>query len=42
MNCMQWLRYCLSVGWPRSDLKGLADLYWKYHPQANTACDGTK
>ena len=29
--CHKWLSYCLSIGWPRETLKGLADLFWKYH-----------
>ena len=28
-----WLHYCLSIGWPRSSLKGLTDLWWKYHDE---------
>jgi hypothetical protein len=26
-----WLHFCLSIGWPRSSLKGLTDLWWQYH-----------
>jgi hypothetical protein len=29
--CHKWLSYCLSIGWPRETLKGLADLFWQHH-----------
>lgn len=26
----QWLRYCLSIGWKKSDLDDLQHLFYKY------------
>lgn len=30
MKCAQWLVYCLSIGYSKSDLKELEKLFWKY------------
>ncbi len=30
-QCAEWLRYCLSIGWKKSDLDALEHLWWKYH-----------
>lgn len=30
-ECAQWLAYCLSIGWSKSDLDALEELWWKYH-----------
>lgn len=30
--CAKWLRYCLSIGWNRSDLEELERIFWQYHP----------
>lgn len=28
-----WLDYCLSIGWPRSALSRLTDLWWEFHDE---------
>lgn len=30
-KCAEWLSYCLKIGWPRSSLDELQELWWKYH-----------
>lgn len=32
-KCAEWLAYCLSIGWKRSDLDALKALWWKYHDE---------
>lgn len=29
--CAEWLSICLKLGWPKSSLDMLQDLWWKYH-----------
>lgn len=29
--CMEWLHFCLQIGWPKSQLDALEELWWKYH-----------
>lgn len=29
--CVKWLRFCLDIGWPTSNLDALRDIFWKYH-----------
>jgi hypothetical protein len=29
--CARWLRYCLTIGWSRSDLDQLEEIWWRYH-----------
>jgi hypothetical protein len=31
--CAEWLSYCLSIGWPKSELDALESLWWKYHDE---------
>ena len=28
--CGQWLHWCMDHGWKKSDIQGMADLFWKY------------
>lgn len=35
--CAQWLAYCLSIGWDKSDLDELQRIWWQYHPLAKRA-----
>ena len=30
-DCAEWLRYCLIIGWQKSQLNALEDLWWQYH-----------
>lgn len=30
-ECAEWLSYCLSIGWRKSDLDALESLWWQYH-----------
>jgi hypothetical protein len=30
-QCAEWLSYCLKIGWPKSALDQLEDLWWQYH-----------
>ena len=30
-KCAEWLIGCRQIGWPRSMLDQLEDLWWKYH-----------
>ena len=30
---MEWLNYCKSIGWKASDMRGLTDIWWKYHDE---------
>lgn len=30
-ECVEWLHYCLSIGWNKSQLNALEALWWKYH-----------
>ena len=29
--CAEWLHYCLSIGWHKSQLDDLEALWWQYH-----------
>ncbi|MBA7658075.1 hypothetical protein ES703_66023 [subsurface metagenome] len=29
--CAAWLAACLEIGWSKSDLDDLENLFWKYH-----------
>lgn len=29
--CAKWLQCCLRVGWPKSSLDDLEQLWWRYH-----------
>jgi hypothetical protein len=31
LACAQWLSYCLSIGWPKTDLDELERLWYQYH-----------
>ena len=31
LNCAQWLRYCLSIGYTKEELPALADIWFKYY-----------
>ena len=31
--CAEWLAFCLSIGWPKSDLDKLEALWWKHHDE---------
>jgi hypothetical protein len=30
-HCARWLKYCLSIGWTKSDLDALEHLWWECH-----------
>jgi hypothetical protein len=30
-RCAEWLRYCLEIGWKKSQLDALEKLWWKFH-----------
>jgi hypothetical protein len=30
-KCAEWLAYCLSIGWIKTDLDRLEYLWWKHH-----------
>lgn len=32
-GCAEWLKACLEMGWQRSDLDFLEELWWKHHDQ---------
>ena len=29
--CSKWLSYCLSIGWEKSTLDRLQEIWWQYH-----------
>jgi len=31
MACAEWLKYCLSIGWRKSDLDDLQRIWWQWH-----------
>jgi hypothetical protein len=31
--CAKWLSYCTEIGWSKSALPKLADLWWQYHDE---------
>jgi hypothetical protein len=31
LHCARWLKYCLDIGWSKSDVDHLEKLWWKYH-----------
>jgi hypothetical protein len=33
IQCAGWLRYCLEIGWQKSDLDALENLWWEYHDE---------
>ncbi len=30
-KCLEWLKYCLSIGWKKEHLKGLQKIWLKCH-----------
>lgn len=30
-ECLEWLHYCLKIGWPKSAMDDLEVIWWKYH-----------
>ena len=30
-DCLDWLKYCLEIGWNKSDIDRLEQLWWLYH-----------
>lgn len=39
MKCFQWLDYCLKIGWPKSSLERLQELWWEYHDDEGNIMD---
>lgn len=31
VECAQWLSYCIGIGWDKSSLDFLEQLWWDYH-----------
>lgn len=31
LKCLEWLRYCLEIGWDKGSVNGLEKLWWQYH-----------
>lgn len=27
--CGEWLSFCLSIGWPKSDIEALQNIFWR-------------
>lgn len=32
-ECAEWLAFCLRIGWQRSDLNKLEEIWWQYHDE---------
>ena len=30
-DCSRWLSFCLSIGWEKSALDRLQEIWWEYH-----------
>lgn len=30
IRCLEWLAYCLSIGYKQSDLNGLEKIFWTF------------
>lgn len=30
-HCMEWINTCKMLGWPKSTIPRLVDLWWEYH-----------
>jgi hypothetical protein len=30
-DCAKWLQACKDMGWPKTDMPALCDLWWRYH-----------
>lgn len=30
-RCLEWLTYCLQIGWPPDDLVALQKIWWEHH-----------
>ena len=28
--CLEWIRYCESIGWMKKDIPTLVDIFWQY------------
>lgn len=37
--CAKWLSYCLEIGWPKSALDKLEELWWEYHDDYGRLCE---
>ena len=33
-ECLEWLNYCVKIGWPKSSLDKLEEIWWKFHDDA--------
>lgn len=40
LKCAQWLQYCVSIGWPKSDLDALEMMWWQYHDDNGNLKEG--
>ncbi len=38
--CCRWLVTCEDIGWPKSSMKGLENLWWEYHDDDGLSIDG--
>ena len=36
-DCARWLSYCIDLGWDKSNLQELEDLWWEYHDDKSAA-----
>lgn len=39
LACEEWLAFCKSIGWPKSTMPQLCDLWWDYHDNEGTLRD---
>lgn len=39
-KCAEWLSFCLSIGWRKSDLDCLEALWWRFHDDDGRLIEG--
>lgn len=30
-KCLEWIKACQDIGWPKSTIPSLVDIWWEYH-----------
>lgn len=38
LACLNWLTYCLKIGWNVNDVPRLESLWWEFHDDQGNLC----
>lgn len=40
-RCLEWINACKALGWPKSTIPRLVDLWWEYHDDNGRLIEST-